>query len=510
MIPAIVIIVVSAVVLTALIFFGIWYFRFRHFKPTADKEIQQAMINEMLKPAGFAYDPKSDIFYSTMDCWQREIGYCKLFDEGSPLFNMVMDCEPVTFSYGGKRWLIELWKGQYGITTGAEIGIYNTSRDDIHTEKFTGTYYEPITDAERLPLSIVLRKNKKVVFRRKALHWWLTGFVLGEFSQPEELTMTAKIKFPNREMCNAFLGGLRGIGYTSKEYAVRFNTVTINYDKPHSPQPVSQNLAKRVVVQQVNEANCRLFRYVTKDYPITMDKLEYIQHAFPELFDLFLHSLYAKGLFDTFGWLIDLIRPKPTPPKPYPDPCPKPCPDPCPKPCPDPCPKPCPDPCPKPCPDPCPKPCPDPCPKPCPDPCPKPCPDPCREALSEIFSEPTLETLPDLSPESVSELLPEPASEAVPEASLEPTLELLPEPAPEAVSKSLPRPCPRARQHPLYTCTKVSSTDSFCPRQKSNCIYYHPHCEKNCDCTSSTFYNGVWKACSKSFKKHGSGGCCGR
>ena len=462
MIPAIVIIVVSAVVLTALILFGIWYFRFRHFKPTADKEIQQAMINEMLKPAGFAYDPKSDIFYSTMDCWQREMGYCKLFDEGSPFFNMVMDCEPVTFSYGGKRWLIELWKGQYGITTGAEIGIYNTSRDDIHTDKFTGTYYEPITDAERLPLSIVLRKNKKVVFRRKALHWWLTGFVLGEFSQPEELTMTAKLKFPNRELCNAFLGGLRGIGYTSKEYAVRFNTVTINYDKPHSPQPISQNLAKRAVVQQVNEANCRLFRYVTKDYPTTMDKLEYIQHAFPELFDLFLHSLYAKVLFDTFGWLIDLIRPKPTPPKPYPDPCPK------------------------------------------------PCPDPCQEALSETFSEPTLETLPDLSPESVSELLPESVSEAVPEASLKPALELLPEPAPEAVSKSLPQPCPRACQHPLYTCTKVSSTDSFCPRQKSNCVYYYPHCEKNCDCTSSTVYNGVWKACSKSFKKHGSGGCCGR
>ena len=450
MIPAIVIIVVSAVVLTALILFGIWYFRFRHFKPTADKEIQQAMINEMLKPAGFAYDPKSDIFYSTMDCWQREMGYCKLFDEGSPFFNMVMDCEPVTFSYGGKRWLIELWKGQYGITTGAEIGIYNTSRDDIHTDKFTRTYYEPITDAERLPLSIVLRKNKKVVFRRKALHWWLTGFVLGEFSQPEELTMTAKIKFPNREMCNAFLGGLRGIGYTSKEYAVRFNTVTINYDKPHSPQPISQNLAKRAVVQQVNEANCRLFRYVTKDYPTTMDKLEYIQHAFPELFDLFLHSLYAKVLFDTFGWLIDLIRPKATPPKP--------------------------------------------------------CPDPCQEALSETFSEPTLETLPDLSPESGSELLPESVSEAVPEASLKPALELLPEPAPEAVSKSLPQPCP----HPLYTCTKVSSTDSFCPRQKSNCVYYYPHCEKNCDCTSSTVYNGVWKACSKSFKKHGSGGCCGR
>ena len=55
------------------------------------------MINETLESAGFAYDPKKDIFYSTMDCWQRKMGYCKLFDKGSPLFNMVIDCEPIPF-----------------------------------------------------------------------------------------------------------------------------------------------------------------------------------------------------------------------------------------------------------------------------------------------------------------------------------------------------------------------------------------------------------------------------
>mgnify|MGYP000621142798 CR=1 FL=1 len=28
------------------------------------------------------------------------------------------------FDYQGKTWLLEFWKGQYGINTGAEIGIY--------------------------------------------------------------------------------------------------------------------------------------------------------------------------------------------------------------------------------------------------------------------------------------------------------------------------------------------------------------------------------------------------
>ena len=53
-----------------------------------------------LKKQGFAYEMDGDYFYSLMNCWQREVGYCRLYDEAAPLFNMIMDCEPVTFSYG--------------------------------------------------------------------------------------------------------------------------------------------------------------------------------------------------------------------------------------------------------------------------------------------------------------------------------------------------------------------------------------------------------------------------
>ena len=184
--------VVAAAVLIALI---IWRIRSRRFRPTADIQRQQMELNADLKDAGFAYEINGDYFYSLMDCWQREVGYCRLYDEAAPMFNMIMDCEPVEFSYGGKRWLIELWKGQYGITTGGEIGIYNTKREDIDHEKFKGTFYENIQDDERLPLSYVLRKNGKVLLRRRAVHWWLTGFKLGEFSETDTLTMDASITF---------------------------------------------------------------------------------------------------------------------------------------------------------------------------------------------------------------------------------------------------------------------------------------------------------------------------
>lgn len=350
---------IAAVLLVGLlIFFLVLKIRARRFRPTADQTVQQETLNRDIRDAGFAYDRKGDVFYSLMDCWQREMGYCRLYDEGSSLFNMVMHCEPVCFTYAGKRWMIELWKGQYGITTGAEVGIYNTDQEDIRTERFTGPFYSCARDSERLPMSFVLRKNGRVLMKRKGLHWWLTGFRLGEFSAPDSLSMDVRIRFPNREMRDAFLNALQELGYEKREYAVRGSTVLIHYTVPHSKQPLSHGSLQEAAVQKVNQSNCGLYRQATGKYRNTLDKLEYIKALVPELYEFCMHSLYAKAFYESFGWLLDLIhdhnrRPEPVPPAPCP---PKPCrPGACPsRPCP---PKPCrPVPCPpvscspKPCP----------------------------------------------------------------------------------------------------------------------------------------------------------------
>ncbi len=295
------IIIAAAAVLLAL---GIvLYIRHKSFKPNPNKSEQLEELNNDLQPAGFAYNFKEDYFYSLKDCWQRQAGYCRLYDEGSPLFNMEMDCEPITFSYNGKRWLIELWKGQYGITTGAEIGIYNTTREDVHSDKFTGTFYQAIDDNEQLGLSFILYKNGKKLLQRREQHWWLTAFKLGEFSEKSSLTMNAKIKFPNRQMCSAFVQGLIKAGYVSKEFKVRFKTVTIKYTKPHTPQPISQQGVQERLVQETNKSNCNIFKIATAKYSDTMDKLEYIKSFVPELYDFMINSLYGKEFFKAFEWL---------------------------------------------------------------------------------------------------------------------------------------------------------------------------------------------------------------
>ena len=37
-------------------------------------------LNKDLAPFGFKYDPYQDIFYSLMYAWQRDYGYCRLYD----------------------------------------------------------------------------------------------------------------------------------------------------------------------------------------------------------------------------------------------------------------------------------------------------------------------------------------------------------------------------------------------------------------------------------------------
>src|SRR3954453_3455004 len=70
--------------------------------------------------AGFTYDPAQDIILSRMDPLQRKFGYAFGYDASALAMSMVIDCEPIFF-YHGKHWMIELWKGQYGLETGSLV-----------------------------------------------------------------------------------------------------------------------------------------------------------------------------------------------------------------------------------------------------------------------------------------------------------------------------------------------------------------------------------------------------
>ena len=75
----------AALFLGFLIVVVVWQIRTRRFRPNPDKNAQQEQLNQDLEPVGFAYDRRTDTFYSLMDCWQRKMGYCRLYDEAAQI-----------------------------------------------------------------------------------------------------------------------------------------------------------------------------------------------------------------------------------------------------------------------------------------------------------------------------------------------------------------------------------------------------------------------------------------
>lgn len=258
-------------------------------------------LNEKIEPLGFVYEPKQDIFYSVMDGWQRQFGYCRLYDEAAAPLNMIIDCEPIYFEYQGREWLIEFWKGQYGMTTGAEVGVYVSDGPDLNIPGFfNGTFYESVKDEENLLISISLWKNGKHLFSRRERHWWLTGFILGEFSRPSELTMEIEIIFRSNSMYLAFLEGLRNTGYSKNEVRAYNNIVQILFTKPHSDQPLSRTKVLTFFKQKSNKRYCRIYHNITKEMESTTDKIEFIFSYSPRIYKRIMKLGKAKEIYNAY------------------------------------------------------------------------------------------------------------------------------------------------------------------------------------------------------------------
>ncbi len=207
--------------------------------------------------AGFVYDASQDITVSRRKPppWQYDYGFCRLYDETTPVsISAIIDCQPIRFGHGGTEWMIELWKGQYGLGTGAEIGIYSRAQASTAKRVFS-TAYEllfPLVAAATgtlehqidwyassklcLEMSFTLKKNGQPLFvRGPATHWWLTGFRWGEFSEPSDLVAEMEITFPPGDMGKAFSDAMPKY---ERLKATRDHSVAFRFDRTFAPQPL--------------------------------------------------------------------------------------------------------------------------------------------------------------------------------------------------------------------------------------------------------------------------------
>ena len=255
--------------------------------------------SELLEGAGFAYDSEQDIFYSTLDAWQRKFGYCELYDKAAVPLSIVFHCEPIRFDYEGKHWLIEFWKGQYGICAGGEIGVYAADQKSTEERGEPNDIFYDKTD-ELFPMAMTLLDKGKVRFTREQEHWWLTGFALGDYCEPSDLVVQAQITLKTEEMCNAFVEALKRSGYQEGEYQAFGNTVCVLFQKPYSPQPMEANPILAELLQKKNRMLCQSFQEITGGIGSALDKLMYVQRKEPRLFPMLFNERKGKKLYATF------------------------------------------------------------------------------------------------------------------------------------------------------------------------------------------------------------------
>lgn len=240
------------------------------------------LLNEIIEPFGYSYSCSQDLFSSRIDAWQRSFGYGKLYDNAASHLGMVFDCLPIYFNYQGKTWLLELWKGQYGINTGCEMGIYYADRI-LSDDELENTIFQSVNDSDMLPMSFTLQRMDDDIASLAGKHWWLTAFRMGCFSQPYHLRVHASVTFPTSEMTNAFTQALlHRVPYVSDIHR-HCNRITFSFSEGI---PVTGFLSKlsRKISQWNNRFWCEIFLSVTKPFTLSTDRILYLYYYLPFAF----------------------------------------------------------------------------------------------------------------------------------------------------------------------------------------------------------------------------------
>ncbi len=165
-----------------------------------EKQLYYSESDSGLFNLGFHFDVSTKTLFGTVHPWQRNFGFRLIYDILANIIVMDYDTERIKFTYDGKDWMIQLWKGRYFVCPGAEIGIYNRDKKKI------GSYYDCAADDELMNMYMELYHEDELIFTQgPMMHWWLTGFNFNtKYYLPESLTLKGTIEFPSKEMADLF------------------------------------------------------------------------------------------------------------------------------------------------------------------------------------------------------------------------------------------------------------------------------------------------------------------
>lgn len=158
--------------------------------------------NKGLMGSGFNFSITEMMVYATSDAWMRDFGFCVFYDifaNSMPLL-WNYNTRRFKFDYNGLEWMVQVWKGNYLIANGSEVGLYNRQPGSF------GTFYNTATDDQMIPMSMKLYAGDElIVEQEEQLHWWINGFRINGVHYPvSSLTLAFTLTMPDEEMLNAF------------------------------------------------------------------------------------------------------------------------------------------------------------------------------------------------------------------------------------------------------------------------------------------------------------------
>lgn len=172
----------------------------------------------------YCYDYCGYYYAHDKKTWQKEFGFAGVYDFMAPYVQMTYDSVRVFFTYDNQDFMIQLWKGEYLLFKGCEIGIYHRDADGLKKDPYT--LYNAADEKYWMTMDMGLYHQKaegdadedyELLFKRPVdKYWWCTGFVQGllrENKPADELRMEATITFNDSTMASLFAAGLDENGF---------------------------------------------------------------------------------------------------------------------------------------------------------------------------------------------------------------------------------------------------------------------------------------------------------
>lgn len=166
----------------------------------------------------YQYSYIDDYYYTNdKEAWQYDFGFGRVYDIVAPYILLEYDYVRIFFTYENKDWMLQMWKGQYGMVFyGGEIGIYNREYSEDGVSEWA--MYNCPAEEDWLMMEMTLYHQNihgeyvREFTREYDKYWWCTGFKNGHLRNQEpadELRMVGRITLKDEEMAKIVADGLK-------------------------------------------------------------------------------------------------------------------------------------------------------------------------------------------------------------------------------------------------------------------------------------------------------------